>query len=67
MYTHQAQQEKKNFSWKILKPKCDNKRKKRCQILKLENEMKIKIKWITFVTLFTEIHPFITNGYFKHL
>jgi hypothetical protein len=42
----------KHLSWKILKPKCDNKNYKRCQIRKHESEMRLKIKWIIVPTLF---------------
>jgi hypothetical protein len=49
---HPSSTTKKYLSWKILKPKCDNKYYEKCQIIKLEIEMRLKIKWITFATLF---------------
>jgi hypothetical protein len=52
-HVHPSSTTTKHLSWKILKPKCDKRNyKKICQILKLGNEMKLKIKWITFPTLF---------------
>ncbi len=52
-HVHSSSTTTKHLSWKILKPKCDNKNyRKLCQTFKLENEMKQKIKWITFPTFF---------------
>jgi hypothetical protein len=51
-HVHPSSTTTKHLSWKILKPKCDNKNYKRCQILKLESEMRLKNKWIIVPTLF---------------
>ncbi len=51
-HVHLSNTTTKHISWKLVKPKYDNKIYKKCQILNLENEMKLKIKCKTFRTLF---------------
>ncbi len=51
-HVHPSSTTTKHLSWKKIKVKCDNKKYKRCQILNFENEMRLKVEWITFPTLF---------------
>lgn len=66
-HVHSSSTTTKHFSWKIWNSQYDNKnyKKKKNQILVLENETRLKIKWIFFPNSF-HLNYIIINVCLKH-